>query len=274
VSLAGPHHQTAYRPATDIAALVLGAATVGSVASGSRTSGRFGLFRWDMGPHAGGPDPHFHTTFSESFYVLDGTVRLGDGTTWRDATAGDYLYVPEGGVHAFRNDGDAPASMLIPPDLDGGLVMISVRVIVDDAVRAAEWYATVLGAEERNRITLPDGRLIDVELWFGESRLVLADEFPEHAALSPKKTGCTSAVLYLDVEDVDSVWTRALENGAEVLRPLADWFTGDRDGQVVDPFGHRWGLSQHVRDGPSHDVSRAEAFGAAARSMVRPGEDG
>jgi quercetin dioxygenase-like cupin family protein len=103
----------AHRPTTDIAALALGAATVAFVAPGSLTSGRFGLFRWDMAPHAGGPDPHFHTTFSESFYVLDGTVRLGDGTRWRDATAGDYLYVPEGGVHAFRNDGDAPASMLI-----------------------------------------------------------------------------------------------------------------------------------------------------------------
>jgi oxalate decarboxylase/phosphoglucose isomerase-like protein (cupin superfamily) len=45
--------------------------------------------------------------------VLAGTVRLGEGTTWRAATAGDYLYVPEGGVHAFRNDSDAPASMLI-----------------------------------------------------------------------------------------------------------------------------------------------------------------
>jgi hypothetical protein len=72
------------RPATDIAALALGATTVGFVAPGSLTSGRLALFRWDMTPpHAGGPDPHFHTTFAESFYVRDGTVRLGDGTTWR-----------------------------------------------------------------------------------------------------------------------------------------------------------------------------------------------
>ena len=113
MSLAGPHHHVAYRPATDNAALALGGATVGFVAPGSLTSGRFGLFRWDMAARAGGPAPHFHTMFSESFYVLDGTVRLGDGTTRRDATAGDYLYVPERGVHAFRNDSDAPASMLI-----------------------------------------------------------------------------------------------------------------------------------------------------------------
>jgi quercetin dioxygenase-like cupin family protein len=113
VSLAGPHYEVVHRPATDVDALAVGAATAVFVAPGSLTSGRFGLFRWDMAPHAGGPDPHFHTTFSESFYVLDGVVRLGDGRRWRDATAGDYLYVPEGGVHAFRNDSDAPASMLI-----------------------------------------------------------------------------------------------------------------------------------------------------------------
>lgn len=145
--------------------------------------------------------------------------------------------------------------------------MISLHVIVDDAARAAEWYATVFGAEERNRITLPDGRLIDLELWFGQSRVVLADEFPEHGALSPKTTGCTSAVFYLDTDDVDALWTRALDNGAEVSRPLADWFTGDRDGHIVDPFGHRWGLSQHLRDVPRDTVSRAaaEAFGDTAR---------
>jgi quercetin dioxygenase-like cupin family protein len=113
VTLAVPHHHLVYRPATDVDVLSVGAARAVFVAPGSLTWGRFGLFRWDMAPHAGGPDPHFHTTFSESFYVLDGVVRLGDGTRWRDATAGDYLYVPEGGVHAFRNDSDAPASMLI-----------------------------------------------------------------------------------------------------------------------------------------------------------------
>jgi PhnB protein len=58
---------------------------------------------------------------------------------------------------------------------------------------------------------------------------------------------------------------RALEHGAEVVRALADWFTGERDGQITDPFGHRWGLSQHVRDVPRGEAERAAAefFGAA-----------
>jgi mannose-6-phosphate isomerase-like protein (cupin superfamily) len=83
------------------------------IVPGSLTDGRFGLFEWHMPARAGGPQPHFHKTFGESFYITAGTVRLYDGGHWVDATPGDFLYVPEGGVHAFRNDGDEAASMLI-----------------------------------------------------------------------------------------------------------------------------------------------------------------
>jgi mannose-6-phosphate isomerase-like protein (cupin superfamily) len=76
------------------------------------TDGDYGLFRWDMGQTPGGPAPHFHRAMSEAFYVLDGTVLLYDGDCWREAGPGDFLYVPAGGVHAFRNP-DGPASMLM-----------------------------------------------------------------------------------------------------------------------------------------------------------------
>ncbi len=83
------------------------------VAPGSITQDRYGLFRWNMLPHAGGPKPHFHRTFSEAFYVLEGTVKLYDGRGWLDAGPGDFVHVPEGGIHAFANESDAPAAMLI-----------------------------------------------------------------------------------------------------------------------------------------------------------------
>ena len=83
------------------------------VAPGSLTNGEFGLFEWLMPASAGGASPHFHKTFSESFYVLTGTVQLYDGTSWVEADQGEFLYVPPGGIHAFRNASDQPASMLI-----------------------------------------------------------------------------------------------------------------------------------------------------------------
>jgi quercetin dioxygenase-like cupin family protein len=82
------------------------------VAPGSVTNGQYGLFEYDVEPGKG-PQPHFHRTFSEAFYILDGTVGLYDGSRWVDAVLGDFLYVPEGGIHAFRNDDDAVATMLI-----------------------------------------------------------------------------------------------------------------------------------------------------------------
>jgi quercetin dioxygenase-like cupin family protein len=45
--------------------------------------------------------------------VLGGHVRLYDGADWIDGREGDFLFVPKGGIHAFRNDSEAPASMLI-----------------------------------------------------------------------------------------------------------------------------------------------------------------
>jgi quercetin dioxygenase-like cupin family protein len=83
------------------------------LATGASTDGRFGLYRWEMAAEPSGPAPHFHRTLAESFYVLGGTVRLYDGARWIDGSPGDFLYVPDGGVHAFRNESGAPASMLI-----------------------------------------------------------------------------------------------------------------------------------------------------------------
>ncbi|XVV02867.1 cupin domain-containing protein [Actinosynnema sp. CA-248983] len=102
-----------WRPVADVETIDRPRSQARLVAPGSTTQGQFGLFEWNMKPRSGGPGAHFHKTFSESFYVISGTVRLFNGEKWVEARAGDFLYVPEGGVHAFRNDGDEAASMLI-----------------------------------------------------------------------------------------------------------------------------------------------------------------
>ncbi|MFJ8630356.1 cupin domain-containing protein [Streptomyces sp. NPDC093568] len=83
------------------------------LAATTTTRGEFGLYRVEMSARAGGPKTHFHRTISESFFILGGTVRLFDGDQWVDARQGDFLHVPQGGLHAFRNDSDAPAEMLL-----------------------------------------------------------------------------------------------------------------------------------------------------------------
>ena len=87
--------------------------TVDYLATGASTDRRFGLYRWNMVPGPGGPELHFHRTMAESFFILEGVVTLGDGAKEVDARSGDYLYVPPGGLHSFKNTTDDPASFLI-----------------------------------------------------------------------------------------------------------------------------------------------------------------
>jgi PhnB protein len=153
-----------------------------------------------------------------------------------------------------------PSQVKAVPD---GMHTITPHIVVRDAARAVEWYKQALGAEERGRVPLPGGKLMSVELWFGDSAVMVADEFPEMGVVSPQTVGGTSTVLNLYTEDVDALWQRAVDAGAEVLHPLQDAFWGDRHGQLTDPYGHRWGLAEHLRDVPPEEVVRAaaEAFG-------------
>ncbi|NRQ35042.1 cupin domain-containing protein [Nonomuraea sp. NN258] len=102
-----------FRPATADPDLVSRGTTYHYLSTTVSTGGEYGLYRVDMGPDFGGPSTHFHKSMSESFFILSGTMRLFDGRRWIDATAGDYLYVPVGGLHAFRNESGEPASMLM-----------------------------------------------------------------------------------------------------------------------------------------------------------------
>jgi PhnB protein len=142
---------------------------------------------------------------------------------------------------------------------------VTPHIVVRDAGRAAEWYGQALGAAIGSQIRFPDGRYMQVELRFGDARVMIADEFPEFGAVSPQTLGGTYGALTLAVDDVDAAWQRALAAGAEEFHPLEDAFWGERHGQILDPFGHRWGLAQKLEDvGPEEVQRRADAlFGAA-----------
>ena len=136
---------------------------------------------------------------------------------------------------------------------------ITIHMIVPGADSASAWYRDVFGAAEHGRITLPDGRLIHVELHVNGTVLMLADEFPEHGAVRPPAGITTAVAFYLDFADVDAVWAKALAAGATEQRPLQDTPFGERDGQIVDPYGYRWGLTQHLQDVSYEEMSRTAA---------------
>jgi PhnB protein len=136
---------------------------------------------------------------------------------------------------------------------------ITPHIFVRGAAEAAEWYVRALAAEELSRVPLPDGKPLSVELRFGDSTVRLAEEFRELDVLSPQTIGGTAVVLHFSTGDVDTLWQRALDAGAEVLHPLADQFWGNRQGQIADPFGHRWNLAQPLREVSPEELARAAA---------------
>jgi PhnB protein len=145
-----------------------------------------------------------------------------------------------------------------------GYPRLSPYLVVDGAARAIDFYHEVLGATERMRMPGPDGRIGHAELQLGDSVIMLADEYPEMDVRGPKAIGGTPVTLGVYVEDVDATFEAAIAAGAEALRPVEDQFYGDRSGQFVDPFGHRWSVSSHVEDVPPDEMAKraAEMSGA------------
>lgn len=139
----------------------------------------------------------------------------------------------------------------------------AVHLTVDGADAASRWYTAAFGATELTRIHLPGDKLIHVQLRIGDLLITLADEFPELQTFGPAHLGGTYGAIYLEVDDVDAAWQRAVSAGAEILRPITDAFWGEREGQLSDPFGHRWGLTQHLEDIPPDTL---QALASAAFS--------
>ncbi|MEU7900796.1 VOC family protein [Nonomuraea sp. NPDC049152] len=136
---------------------------------------------------------------------------------------------------------------------------VAIHLVCTDADEAATWYSEALGARETSRLTLPDGSTLTVELRLGDTTLAVAGEMPARGMRAPVGLGATSAAFHVPVPDVDAAWARAMEAGATVFEPVHDAFWGDRTGQLLDPFGHRWALNQHVRDVPADEIARRAA---------------
>ncbi len=143
-----------------------------------------------------------------------------------------------------------------------GYRTVTPYLCIDGAEAAIAFYGEVFGATERMRMPAPEGKIGHAELQLGDSVIMLSDEFPEMGVTSPKNLGGSPVTMSVYVEDVDTVFDRAVEAGAKALRPVEDQFYGDRSGQFEDPFGHRWSVATHVEDVPPDEMaSRAAAMG-------------
>jgi uncharacterized glyoxalase superfamily protein PhnB len=144
-----------------------------------------------------------------------------------------------------------------------GMHTVTPHLVCAGAAEAIEFYKRAFGAVEAARLPGPQGKLMHAMIRIGDSAVMLVDEFPEMGALSPTSLKGSPVTIHLYVEDVDATVARAVKAGAKITMPVADMFWGDRYGQLVDPFGHRWSVGTHVRDVSPEEMRQAMQKGSA-----------
>lgn len=152
--------------------------------------------------------------------------------------------------------------MSVKPIPDG-YYSLTPYLVCKGAEKAIEFYAKAFGAQETMRMPGPDGSIAHAEVKIGNSMLMLADENTERGQLSPETLGGSPCSIMFYADDVDEVFTRAVAAGAKVETPPADMFWGDRMGNLVDPFGHKWAIATHKEDlSPEEMEKRMAAMGS------------
>jgi uncharacterized glyoxalase superfamily protein PhnB len=116
-------------------------------------------------------------------------------------------------------------------------------VLVYPDVRAAvTWLETAFGFEERVRV----GEAHRAQLRVGQDgALIIADVRGQQVAPS---AGSVTHLIKVRVPDVDAAFTRARDAGARVMDEPTSHEYGERSCTFEDLAGHRWELTQTVRD--------------------------
>ncbi|MES9538688.1 VOC family protein [Spirillospora sp. NPDC049024] len=113
------------------------------------------------------------------------------------------------------------------------------KLVVDDAVRAVEFFTTALGVKETERSETPDGKIVNVRLALGDVQFTLKDEDSVDAGPTALGLDRSPVIINLEVPDPDEVAARMEAGGATVIYPVEDHPYG-RMGRLRDPFGHVW----------------------------------
>jgi PhnB protein len=134
---------------------------------------------------------------------------------------------------------------------------LTPHLFVRDTDAAVAFYRNAFGAAELWRNSLPDGRVLFVELAVGPARLLVSEETPTLGALAPPTIGGSPVLLHVEVQDVDAVARQAVEAGAAIEMPVQEMFWGERYGVLVDPYGHRWAVSTAREQLTPDDIARS-----------------
>jgi PhnB protein len=145
-----------------------------------------------------------------------------------------------------------------------GVPVVMPMLVCRDASAQIDFCKITFGAVEVVRRPGPDGTVAHAALTIGGAMFMIEGEFPTLASRAPQPDGSSPVVIYVYVEDVDTVMERAVVAGARVLMPATNQFWGDRTGRIVDPSGHVWTVSSRVEETSS--AERTERWSSILES--------
>ena len=129
-----------------------------------------------------------------------------------------------------------------------GVPVVMPMLVCRDASAEIDFCTTTFGAVELVRRPAQDGTVAHAALTIGGAMIMIEGEFPTLSSRAPQTDGSSPVVIYVYVEDVDTVTERAVLAGARVLMPVKNQFWGDRTGRIIDPSGHVWTISTRVEE--------------------------
>ena len=149
--------------------------------------------------------------------------------------------------HRPAREEAAPCPPTTTPAIAADAPIVVPYLAVTDGAGALDWYAEAFGAVEQLRVVGDDGRVGHAEFIIGERSLHAQRRVPRdrrplarpRSAARPRP--CTSPW------PTSTPFARAVAAGATALGEPADQPHGNRHGTLVDPYGHRWMLSQTDR---------------------------
>ena len=147
--------------------------------------------------------------------------------------------------------------------IPAGVPVVMPMLVCRDVSNEVDFCKATFGAVELVRRPGPDGTVAHALVTIGPAMVLIEGEWPTLASRAPQPDGSSPVVIYVYVEDVDTVVERAVAAGARVLLPVKNQFWGDRTGRIIDPAGHVWTISTRVEETSS--AEREERWSGIAK---------
>ena len=129
-----------------------------------------------------------------------------------------------------------------------GYHAVTPYLVVDNAQGLIEFMKSAFDANVRSLMNTDDGKIMHAELSIGDSFVMISDTMEGMQA--------QTAMLYLYLEDVDSVFKKAVQAKGTTVREPRTEFYGDRAGAVKDQWGNTWWIATHVEDVDQQELER------------------